>query len=128
MRSLDFVIYCYEDRMFRDKSTEQIEASLDKIRVIDTIILELEISKDKINEDTEFSKNSNHYVNSKFTLFTIVINALIFLSLAIEFRSGISKKITNKFIKSDMLVVCCKVGTKEFIKNIIDRFIGQATC
>jgi len=92
VRSLDFVIYYYEDRMFRDKSREWIEASLDRIGAIDTCILELEISKDKIYKDTKFSENSNDYANSKFALFTIVINALIFLSLAIEFKRGISEK------------------------------------
>ena len=38
-----FMIYYYEDRMFRDKSREWIEASLDRIGAIDTCILELEI-------------------------------------------------------------------------------------
>jgi len=41
------------------------------------------------------------------------------LNLKVEYK----KKI-DKFMKTDKLVVCCKVGTLEFIANILEQFIG----
>ena len=34
----------------------------------------------------------------------------------------------DEFSKAELLVACCSVGSKEFIENVPERFVGQVIC
>ena len=59
IRSLEFVVCCYENRMFGDKSTNWIGVSLDGIGALYNKILGIDISKDDIYEDTKIMHDSD---------------------------------------------------------------------
>ena len=66
IRSLEFVVCCYECRMFGDKSTEWIGASPDGIGVLNLNYLDLNDFKEDLYEGTDLNENSNQHVNSEF--------------------------------------------------------------
>ena len=68
IKSLDFVLCCYDDGMFGDAESKWIAASPDEMGTIGTNKLDIEICKNDLYEDTEITENSNHYVNSKLSL------------------------------------------------------------
>ena len=65
MSSLDFTLCCYENGMFGNNLIQWTSTSPREIGAIDISMLDLEICKEELHEDTEISESSNHYVNSK---------------------------------------------------------------